>query len=59
MSKKNSDSGKDEGLLENQSLDVLDLSDNDLTNAHGIMILKFIKTQGERRDRDLWTLSLR
>lgn len=58
MSKKNLDSGND-GLLENKSLEILDLSDNDLTNAHGIMILKFIKIQGERRDKDLWTLSLR
>jgi hypothetical protein len=53
------DTGKDDGLLENKSLEVLDLSDNDLNNAHGIMILKFIKIQGERRDKDLWTLSLR
>jgi len=46
-------------LLENTRLEVLDLSDNDLTDAHGIMLLKFIKIQGERRDKDLWALSLR
>jgi len=42
VSKKEGNS-KEEGLLENTSLDLLDLSDNDLTNAHGCMLLKFIK----------------
>ena len=49
----------DIGLVENQVLETLDLSDNELTNAHGIMLLKFIENQGTRRDKDLWQLSLR
>jgi len=42
VSKKDGNS-KEEGLLENTSLELLDLSDNDLTNAHGNILLKFIK----------------
>jgi len=38
---------------------LLDLSDNDLKDQHGSTILKFLKVQAERRDKDLWELSLR
>jgi hypothetical protein len=30
-----------------------------LTDAHGSVILAFIKKQAERRDNDLWEMSLR
>ena len=48
-----------EGLIKNKSLEVLDLSDNDLKDAHGDLVCEFIRVQGERRDKDLWELSLR
>jgi hypothetical protein len=46
-------------LQNNQSLDKIDLSDNELKDKHGIFILKYIKIQAERRDNDLWELGLR
>jgi len=60
----NLDSGENiqmlfKGLTHNQSLRTLDFSDCNLTDAHGDIILAYIKKQAERRDNDLWEMSLR
>lgn len=47
------------GMQNNQSLRTLDFSDCNLTDAHGDVILAYIKKQAERRDNDLWEMSLR
>jgi len=47
------------GLQHNQSLRTLDFSDCNLTDAHGDSILAYVKKQAERRDNDLWEMSLR
>ena len=44
----------------NRSIETLDLSDNELNDKnHSHHINAFIKSQSERRDNELWTLSLR
>ena len=60
----NLDSGENismlfKGLQHNQSLRTLDFSDCNLTDAHGDIILAYVKKQAERRDNDLWEMSLR
>lgn len=41
------------------SIESLDFSDNELTDEHGQFLLSLIKSQGERRDVELWLKSLR
>lgn len=46
-------------MKNNMSLETIDFSDNELTDFHGLLILGLIKQQSERRDNELWKLSLR
>jgi hypothetical protein len=48
-----------EGLIKNKSLEVLDLSDNDLNDEHGELIIEFLRVQAESRDLKIWELGLR
>ena len=41
------------------SIETLDFSDNELNDTHGLHIVSLIKSQGERRDSELWLSSLR
>ena len=41
------------------SIETLDFSDNELNDTHGLHIVSLIKSQGERRDHELWLSSLR
>lgn len=41
------------------SIETLDFSDNELNDTHGLHIVSLIKSQGERRDNELWLSSLR
>lgn len=46
-------------LLKNTSLEVLDFSDSDLTDAQGEVITTLMRKQGEERDNVMWQNSLR
>ena len=49
-----------QGLVENNSIERLDLSDNDLQDSvHSVSIVRFIKNQGEKRENTLWMTGLR
>ena len=48
-----------EGLIKNKSLEVLNLSDNDLKDEHGELIIEFLRVQAESRDLKIWELGLR
>jgi Ran GTPase-activating protein (RanGAP) involved in mRNA processing and transport len=50
---------KFEGLIKNKSLQVLDLSDNELADQHGELIIEFLRVQAESRDLKIWELGLR
>jgi len=41
-------------LLKNTSLEVLDFSDSDLTDAQGEVITTLMRKQGEERDNVMW-----
>ena len=41
------------------SIETLDFSDNDLEDKQGQVIVNLIKSQGERRDFELWLSGLR
>ena len=41
------------------SLETLDMSDNDLRDSQGRVILKFVKLMSERNDHQMWKQSLR
>ena len=47
------------GLQNNSSIKTLDFSDCELTDIHGQTILGYVKKHAERRDNDLWEISLR
>lgn len=47
------------GLNNNDSLEKLDLSDNDLHDAEGLFIVRYIKLQAEKRENALWRTGLR
>ncbi len=38
---------------------MLELSDNDLTDSHGKLVLNWLKAKSELRDYELWQLLLR
>ena len=46
-------------MLTNTSLELIDFSDNDLTDLHGEYITTLMKTQSEMRDNEIWQNSLR
>eukprot|EP00347_Sterkiella_histriomuscorum_P006772 403351487 len=47
------------GLVLNNSIEKLDLSDNNLQDQDSIHIVKFMKEQGEKRESTLWKTGLR
>lgn len=48
-----------EGLLENTTIEKLDLSDNDISDQNSLCIVRFIKAKAEERDNALWMTGLR
>ena len=48
-----------DGASHNNSLEKIDLSDNELDDDHGAYILIYLQKQVEKRDFELWWLSLR
>ena len=48
-----------DGLQHNTSIEVLDLSDNELGDEHGSVICQFLKRKAQVRDDELWWISLR
>ena len=46
-------------MEDNNSIEVLNLSDNDLTDEHGEVITRFLNKKNEARDLELWEISLR
>ena len=44
---------------ENQVIQKLDLSDNDLRDSQGILVCEFLKKVSEKRDDQLWKKNLR
>ena len=42
------------GLLKNDTLEMLDLSDNQITDEQALPIILYIKKQAENRDTSLW-----
>lgn len=42
------------GLIDNESLEKLDLSDNQIKDQEGIVIVRYIKLQAEKRENALW-----
>lgn len=47
------------GIMENERLEKLDFSDNELTDENVTGILRYIKKQAESRDSALWMSGLR
>lgn len=47
------------GLIENNSIEKLDLSDNQLSDDDSLHIIRFMKKQGEKRETNLWMNGLR
>ena len=47
------------GLYHNNSIEKLDLSDNDLKDDAGIFILNMIKSQNEKKNNNIWCDGLR
>jgi uncharacterized alpha/beta hydrolase family protein len=47
------------GLIENNTLERLDLSDNQISDADSLNIIRFMKKQGEKRENRLWMNGLR
>ncbi len=47
------------GLLTHETIEYLDLSNNNLTDKCGNMIARIISRQSQRRDQFVWMLSLR
>ncbi|CDW87947.1 UNKNOWN [Stylonychia lemnae] len=47
------------GLLSNNSIEKLDLSDNQIGDQESIYIVRFMKQQGEKRENTLWMTGLR
>jgi hypothetical protein len=47
------------GLQVNNSIQTIDLSDNDFLDQHGQLLCSWLKAKSETRDQELWALSLR
>lgn len=47
------------GVNENESLETVNLSDNDLNDQEGLFIVRYIKNQAEKRENALWRTGLR
>ncbi len=47
------------GLVENNTIELLDLSDNEISDVDSLNIIRFIKKQGEKRENSLWMNGLR
>ena len=47
------------GVNENDSIEKLDLSDNQIKDHDGIFIVRYIKLQAEKRESALWMTGLR
>lgn len=47
------------GFNENESLETVNLSDNDLNDQEGLFIVRYIKNQAEKRENALWRTGLR
>ena len=42
------------GLINNESLEKIDLSDNQIKDSDGLFIIRYIKIQAEKRENALW-----
>jgi hypothetical protein len=47
------------GLLQNEVIEKLDLSDNDLGDTEAMHIIQYMKNQAQIRDNALWMTDLR
>jgi len=47
------------GLIENESLEKIDLSDNQIKDSDGLFLVRYVKLQAERRENALWQTGLR
>ena len=47
------------GVNENESIETINLSDNDLNDQEGLFIVRYIKNQAEKRENALWRTGLR
>ena len=47
------------GLIDNNTIEKLDLSDNQISDQDSLNIIRFIKKQGEKRENSLWINGLR
>ena len=47
------------GLIENESLEKIDLSDNQIKDSDGLCLVRYIKLQAEKRENALWQTGLR
>lgn len=47
------------GVNENESIETINLSDNDLNDQEGLFLVRYIKNQAEKRENALWRTGLR
>ena len=47
------------GLQTNNTITVLNLADNDLSDRHARLLCNYMKLKSEHRDAELWSMSLR
>ena len=47
------------GFQKNDTIQSLDLTDNEITDIEGMTVLNMIKFQAEKRDNEIWSCGLR